>query len=68
MTIEQKSHDDDGVSDEILTFRLPNDQLPGKDQFGKQMLKTQGVIDLVVGELLDVPNGTYTSAETEWQN
>ncbi|KAL0078385.1 hypothetical protein J3Q64DRAFT_1824822 [Phycomyces blakesleeanus] len=68
MTIEQKSHDDDGVSDEILTFRLPNNRVPGKDQFSKQMLKTQGVIDLVVGELLDVPDGTYMSAETEWQN
>jgi hypothetical protein len=68
MTIEENSHDNDGVFDEILTFRLPNDQLPGKDQFSKQMLKTQGVIDLVVGELLKVPNGTHMSAETEWQN
>ncbi|KAI9496116.1 hypothetical protein BDB00DRAFT_758940, partial [Zychaea mexicana] len=30
-------------------------------------VKTQVVIDLVVGELLDVPNRIYTSAETEWQ-
>ncbi|KAL0092126.1 hypothetical protein J3Q64DRAFT_1727189, partial [Phycomyces blakesleeanus] len=39
-----------------------------KDQFSKQMLKTQGMIDLVVGKLLDVPDRTYMSAKTEWQN
>lgn len=40
---------------------IPQTPMPCKDQFGKQMLKAQTVIDLVVGELLDVPNGTYIS-------
>jgi hypothetical protein len=39
----------------MLTFRLPGDQLPGEDLFSKEMLKTQEVMDLVVGELLNAP-------------
>ncbi|CEG69300.1 hypothetical protein RMATCC62417_05398 [Rhizopus microsporus] len=52
----------------MLTFRLSNDQLPGKDQFSKKLLKTQDVIDFVVAEILEVPKGTYVSAGTEWND
>ncbi|CDH58732.1 hypothetical protein RO3G_17231 [Lichtheimia corymbifera JMRC:FSU:9682] len=68
MTIEQETDGDCRDSDEFLTFHLPKDRLPGKDNFSKQVLKTQWVIDRVVGDLLDVPHGTYTSAETEWHD
>ncbi|KAI9495434.1 hypothetical protein BDB00DRAFT_870582 [Zychaea mexicana] len=68
MTLEEESSDDYDVFDDIFAFRLSNDQLLGKDQFSKQSLKKQEVIDLVVSDFLGVPNGTYTSAETEWPN
>lgn len=32
------------------------------------MLKTQSVIDMIAMDLLKVPNGTYTFADTEWRD
>lgn len=54
------------AASDLLTFRLPNNKLPGKDQISKQLLKTQSVIDLITEDLLGVPKGTYGSAGTEW--
>ncbi|KAI8067612.1 hypothetical protein BC940DRAFT_274071 [Gongronella butleri] len=48
-------------------FRLPADKLPGKDMISKQILDQQEVIDLAAHDLLDVPFGTYATAETEWR-
>lgn len=56
------------MNDDLISFRLLKDQLPGKDLFSKKLLKTQEVIDLVADELLNVPKGTYISAGTEWNN
>lgn len=53
---------------DLLTFKLPMDQLPGKGQLSKMIMKTPNVVDLVTSDLLDVPKGTYTTASTEWQN
>ncbi|KAI7891628.1 uncharacterized protein EV154DRAFT_507367 [Mucor mucedo] len=68
MTKEIESAEESSMFNDVLTFKLHNNQLPGKDQFSKEMLKTQEVMDIVVGGLLNVPKGTYTSAETEWHN
>ncbi|KAG1192744.1 hypothetical protein G6F70_009171 [Rhizopus microsporus] len=67
-TNQQENQDNDVVFDAMLTFRLSNNQLPGKDQFSKKLLKTQDVIDFVVAEILEVPKGTYVSAGTEWND
>lgn len=56
------------VPDELLTFKVLNDQLPGKDRISKQILRSQSVIDLISLDLLNVPSGTYTTASTEWDN
>ncbi|KAI8373103.1 uncharacterized protein BYT42DRAFT_500690, partial [Radiomyces spectabilis] len=53
---------------DLLTFELPDDNLPGSDRLSKQILKTQSVIDIVTASTLEVPNGTYRTAGTEWKN
>ena len=39
------------VIDDLLTFKLPADQLPGMDQLSKSILKTSTVIDIITSEI-----------------
>jgi hypothetical protein len=56
------------VIDDLLTFKLPPDQLPGTDQLSRSILKKSSAIDIITSDLLNVPKGTYTIASTEWDN
>jgi hypothetical protein len=56
------------VDNDLLTFGLPLNYLPGMDLPSKRILKTQTTIDIIARSLLDVSNGTYCSAGTEWKN
>ncbi|ORE06063.1 hypothetical protein BCV72DRAFT_305911 [Rhizopus microsporus var. microsporus] len=53
----------------LLTFRLPQDRLPGSDLISKFILKENKIVDLITQAILDVPSGTYTAvAPTEWSD
>lgn len=57
------------LEQDLLTFRLPQDRLPGSDLISKAILKENNVVDLITRAILDVPNGTYTAvAPTEWSD
>ncbi|KAI8374510.1 uncharacterized protein BYT42DRAFT_535691 [Radiomyces spectabilis] len=62
------SEDTETIDDDLLTFVLPSDYLPGMDLPSKRVLKTQVIADLIAQSLLQVSNGTYCSAGTEWKN
>ncbi|KAL1929296.1 hypothetical protein VTP01DRAFT_2355 [Rhizomucor pusillus] len=53
--------------DDLLLFELPSDNLPGSDRLSKCILRTPTVINIVATGLLDIPNNTYTIANTEWK-
>ncbi|KAG0165141.1 hypothetical protein DFQ28_008948 [Apophysomyces sp. BC1034] len=56
------------AENDLLTFDLPLNYLPGMDLPSKRVLKTQTTIDIITWSLLDISNGTYCSAGTEWKN
>ncbi|KAG0173468.1 hypothetical protein DFQ28_008950 [Apophysomyces sp. BC1034] len=56
------------AENDLLTFDLPLNYLPGMDLPSKRVLKTQTTIDITTWSLLDISNGTYCSAGTEWKN
>ncbi|ORX45528.1 hypothetical protein DM01DRAFT_1340035 [Hesseltinella vesiculosa] len=56
---------------ELLTFRLPwdelpGDELPGGDRLSKIILKSQSAINIISQAILDVPADTYTITDGEW--
>lgn len=55
------------LDDDLLLFELPSDNLPGSDRLSKCILRTPTVINIVATGLLDIPNNTYTIANTEWK-
>ncbi|OAD67155.1 hypothetical protein PHYBLDRAFT_174540 [Phycomyces blakesleeanus NRRL 1555(-)] len=47
---------------------LPLEYIPGRDKMSRMVLKHQDVVDIIKKELLDAPNGTYTLADSDWNN
>ncbi|KAI9480301.1 MAG: hypothetical protein EXX96DRAFT_562020 [Benjaminiella poitrasii] len=66
--LENHSNGGNDSDDALIDFQLPMDKLPGKDLLSKMILKTKVVMDLVASELLDIGDGNYVNAGTEWHN
>ncbi|CEP08888.1 hypothetical protein [Parasitella parasitica] len=67
-TTEKNNQYEYEMTNDLLTFKLPPDQLPRMDTISKSILKTSNVINIITLDLLNVPKGTYTTAKTEWDN
>lgn len=53
---------------DLTTFKLPPDLLPGTDRLSKTILKSTTALDIITTNLVNTPKGTYTTASSEWDD